>query len=344
MEFSFAHYGFLFLTSGLIVGLITPKIRQFALHKKIYDHPNASHKTHLEPVPYLGGISIITGVVIMCLSVTFFLNPKLLGLVFGILLPPVCLGVIGLTDDILNLNPWPRFISQTAAGALVAITLIRTDKIGRSTGLQALDIAIVVIAVVILSINFFDNIDGGASGSVAISTFFLAYISVVTSQQFIAFIAIVISGSTTGFLWWNKSPARIYMGDAGSLFLGSLLASLLVYFASATTTSSIHLCSLLFLVAVPLLDTSTVIASRLLRGVSPFKGARDHLSHRFMSIGLSKSLSVVLLWTLTSVFASLAIIVLSVSLKHGVKLVIIGSMIWLFLFFLFLRIRQTTVN
>jgi UDP-GlcNAc:undecaprenyl-phosphate GlcNAc-1-phosphate transferase len=330
----------LFLAGGLLVGLLTPKIRSFAIRKKIFDAPNSAHKTHFEPVPYLGGLAIIAGVLMVSLVSTYLTNAELIGTMLGILVPPLFLAAIGLVDDILNLSPWPRFLAQTLVGIAVALVLILSETFGSPTGSRIFDAVITVLFIVGLSnsINFFDNVDGGASGAVAISSFFLALITILTSQFYIATLSLVLAGATLGFLWWNKSPARIYMGDAGSLFLGSLLASLLVRLDTSPVVQPMSFFIPLFLVAAPLLDTCTAVTSRFVRKVSPFKGGRDHLSHRLMRVGIKKVHAVFILWTLTTFFCLLSFFISMSSPIYDSYFVMTGTITWLLslAFFLYL--------
>jgi UDP-GlcNAc:undecaprenyl-phosphate GlcNAc-1-phosphate transferase len=330
----------LFLFSALFVGLLTPRIRKIAIKRKIFDTPDSAHKSHKEPVPYLGGVAIIIGVVGITFTATLASNPDLIVLVAAVLLPSLFLGAIGLIDDLINLSPWPRFIAQSLVGIAVAITLIQTNTVGSPTGSRTLDIAITVLFIVGLSnsVNFFDNVDGGASGTVAISALFLALLSYSSGQYYIAAISSVVAGSTLGFLKWNRSPARIYMGDAGSLFLGSLIASLLVRFDPNPIVYPTFFFVPLFLIAIPILDTTTVVISRIARGVSPFKGGRDHLSHRLMRLGISKVNSVLLLWGFTLLYGAFALILSNAPYSQEPLVVIIGSAIWLIALILFLRI------
>jgi UDP-GlcNAc:undecaprenyl-phosphate GlcNAc-1-phosphate transferase len=333
VNYSFVDYLTLFVITSLVVGFLTPRFRRLAFRKEIFDAPNSQHKTHVEPVPYLGGLAIISGTLLVSLPATYFTNLDLIGAVLGILLPPLFLGAIGLVDDLVNLSPWPRFVAQSAAGIAVAITLILTDTVGSPTGSRTLDVLITILFIVGLSnsINFFDNVDGGASGTVAISTIFLALLSFSTGQYYIAALSIVLCGATAGFLWWNRSPARIYMGDAGSLFLGSLLASLLVRFEPNPIAFPTFFFVPLFLIAVPLLDTCTVVISRVARKVSPFRGGRDHLSHRLMNRGFTKVQAVFLLWILTFIFGLFALILSNVSFDTEPFITITGSALWLLL-------------
>ncbi len=343
MNYSPLVYSALFLFSALFVGLLTPRIRKIAIKRKIFDTPDSAHKSHKEPVPYLGGVAIIIGVVGITFTATFVSNPDLIVLVAAVLLPSLFLGAIGLIDDLMNLSPWPRFIAQSLVGIAVAITLIQTNTVGSPTGSRALDIAITVLFIVGLSnsVNFFDNVDGGASGTVAISALFLALLSYSSGQYYIAAISVVVTGSTLGFLKWNRSPARIYMGDAGSLFLGSLIASLLVRFDPNPIVYPTFFFVPLFLIAIPILDTTTVVISRISRGVSPFKGGKDHLSHRLMRLGISKVNSVLLLWGFTLIYGVLALILSNAPYSQEPLVTIIGSSIWLIALILFLRLPAT---
>jgi UDP-GlcNAc:undecaprenyl-phosphate GlcNAc-1-phosphate transferase len=191
------------------------------------------------------------------------------------------------------------------------------------------------------SVNFFDNVDGGASGTVAISAIFLALLSYSSGQYYIAAISMVVAGATLGFLKWNKSPARIYMGDAGSLFLGSLMASLLVRFDPNPIFYPTSFFVPVFLMAIPILDTATVVISRVTRGASPFKGGRDHLSHRLMRLGNSKIISVLILWGLSLIYGILALILSNAPYEKELLITILGSLIWLMALIFFLRTPAT---
>lgn len=222
MELSWGQALVLFLFSLFLVGSTTPLVGKLAIRLNVVDHPSESHKTHVSPVPYLGGLSIVIGVVVTTLiAMALSGNLGLLGLASAVLLPAIFMGIIGLIDDIKKLSPWPRFLVQNTVGLGIALLLISTNTLGAPSGNQYLDVLITVFWIVGItnSINFFDNIDGGASGTVAISSMFLFLLALHGGQYVIAALSIVLSGATVGFLIWNKAPARIYMGDAGALFL-----------------------------------------------------------------------------------------------------------------------------
>ena len=305
MQATGLQYFLLFFATFALVGTLTPVMRKIAISNKIYDLPNAAHKTHKEPVPYLGGVAIIIGVTAISYAAAIYknFNKQDYLLLTSVLAPAIILGLIGLWDDLKNLRPGPRLAIQTIAGIFTAYILISQDTVGNPTGSQTLDAIITIIWIVGIcnSINFFDNVDGGAAGTVAISSLGLFYLTFQNHQFFIAALSSVTAGATIGFLLWNKSPARIYMGDAGALFLGVLIATLTIRLQPDTDALWKSLATPILLLAVPILDTTTVVISRVRRGVSPLQGGHDHLSHRLINRGMPRKQAVILLWA-TSTF------------------------------------------
>ena len=258
------------------------------------------------------------------------------------LAPAIALGIIGLLDDLKNLSPLPRFIGQSIAGLVISTILILSENLGNPTSVVLIDILISVIWVVGIcnSINFFDNVDGGAAGTVAISSALLTYLALSADQSFIAALSLVIAGSTLGFLIWNKAPARIYMGDAGALFLGVLMATLTVRFEPKTESSLGSFATPLLLLAVPILDTTIAVFSRLRRKISPFQGGRDHLSHRLVRAGLSRKLAAIVLWSLTGFFGLFAVLISLPNSNYEVIIVLIALVFWLLLFLFFFMTKD----
>lgn len=336
-------YLVLFLASTIGVGILTPLMRVVALRFGIVDKPNQGHKTHLKPIPYLGGVAIMVGTIVVTYIALFIdrLNENNILLASQLLIPAFLMGLVGLIDDIKNLSPWPRFMAQTATGLVTASLLIKTNTIGSPTGSAALDAFITVLWIVGItnSINFFDNVDGGASGTVSIASLGLFVLAIQGQQYFIAALAIVLSGSTIGFLSWNRPPARIYMGDAGALFLGFLIASLVVRLDTNPINEIARFSIPLLILAVPILDTCVAVVSRIRRGISPFQGGRDHLSHRLMRMGLTKRQSVIYLWALTALFVLMAIALSFMPFKFEgiISLVCAASFFSLFLMFMSTR-------
>jgi len=320
-------------------------MRRIAIKKQIVDKPNESHKTHSNPIPYLGGVAIVIGVTLVSFLALFvggFSLTKVL-LASSILVPALLVGVIGLIDDVKKLTPLSRFVAQNAIAIVSTQILIATETVGSPTDNALFDFLITIFWIVGLTnaLNFFDNIDGGASGTAALSAAFLFVLAIQGSQFSIAALALVLTGGTIGFLIWNRPPARIYMGDAGALFLGMLFASLTIRFDPNPINRFAGFSIPFFIMAVPIMDTCVVVTKRLVRRISPFQGGRDHLSHRLMRAGLTKRQSVVSLWLLTAFFCLIALVISNASFSLEGLTSTIGFFVWLVMFLLFARTKDS---
>jgi UDP-GlcNAc:undecaprenyl-phosphate GlcNAc-1-phosphate transferase len=337
-------YFLLFVMAYLFVGALTPLMRKIAIATDIIDRPNSSHKSHKQPVPYLGGVAIIIGVIAISYSTSLVSNftAKTFWLATSVLGPALLLGLIGLWDDLRNLQPLPRFIAQSIAGIFTAGILVVTDNVGNPTGSVIFDAMITVIWVVGIcnSINFFDNLDGGAAGTVAISSIALAFLALNGDQYLIAALSTVTAGATLGFLVWNKSPAKIYMGDAGALFLGVLLSTLTIRLHPDSDTQLGSYFTPIFLLAIPILDTTVAVFSRLRRHLSPFQGGQDHLSHRLVRAGFSRKQAAASLWGLSGLYGIVAIFISRPNATTESYLAGTAGLFWVVLFISFFRTKD----
>ncbi len=331
----------LFALACTLVGLLTPLMRRFAISNEILDRPNSTHKSHSKPIPYLGGVAIILGVVIVTYLALLYSNFSInnFWLATSIIGPALAMGIVGLWDDIKSLHPFPRFMGQTLSGVVVAIMLILSNNFGTPTGSIFVDVTITVLWIVGIcnAINFFDNIDGGAAGTTAISAIALAYLAITNGQSLIGALSVVVAGACLGFLIWNRSPARIYMGDAGALFLGVLIATLAIRLKPSSDSIIVSLAIPVLLLAIPILDTSVAVISRLRRRVSPFEGAKDHLSHRLTRAGLSRKNSAISLWCFSGLFCLLAALASNLNSGSEIFVVVFGGLLWVILLVGFLK-------
>ena len=327
--------------SSLTVFLLTPLMRSIATHFGVVDIPLESHKTHKIAVPYLGGVAIAIGVVTVTYvaSLTSNFSKSTFLLASSVLIPAIIMGIVGLVDDLRKLSPWSRFIVQSTFGIAISVILVATDTLGSPFGNSWIDIPITSLWIVGItnSINFFDNIDGGASGAIAIASTFLFILSWQGGQQLIAALSIVLAGATIGFVLWNKPPARIYMGDAGALFLGILISSLAIRFDPNPIDQISSFAIPALLLAMPILDTSVAVLSRLRRRTSPFQGGKDHLSHRLMRMGFSKRKVVFMLWGGSLFFSLIALVISNAQYSLERLCVYAAAIVWLMLLTLFLR-------
>jgi UDP-GlcNAc:undecaprenyl-phosphate GlcNAc-1-phosphate transferase len=336
MEFSVLQFIALGALTFVFVGAITPLMRKLALRIGAVDAPNLARKVQKEPVPYLGGVAIAIGVVGASygslLAVDFSMETFLLA--SFVLVPAIAISAMGLLDDLRGLKPWPRLIAQTVTGIIVAVIL------GVAFNNTFLNYAISVLWIVGVcnSINFFDNLDGGAAGTVAVISVFLFLIAYDRQQVLVSALAIVTAGATAGFLMWNRAPAKIYMGDAGALFLGIIISVLTIRLSPGVVPQVKSFAIPLALMAVPILDTTVAVSSRIYRGISPFQGGSDHLSHRLVRVGLTRRLTAFTLWGLAAFYGALALAIYLWPDTAGYQLMAIGAAAWLFKLVYFLRI------
>lgn len=342
MNYSIAQFALLGFLTFIFVGVITPLMRKVAIHYNAVDAPNLERKSQKEPIPYLGGVAIAIGVVAASygsmLAVDF--SWETIRLASTVLFPAIAISAMGLWDDLRGLQPWPRLIAQTVTGIGVSFILIATDTSGVAFPNTFLNYAITTIWIVGVcnSINFFDNHDGGAAGTVAVITFFLFFISYDRQQVLVSALAVVTAGATAGFLIWNRHPAKIYMGDAGSLFLGIIISVLTIRLSPGVVPTYKSMAIPVLLMAVPILDTTVAVISRLYRGISPFQGGRDHLSHRLMRLGLQRKSTAISLWALAALYAGLALALYTWPDTWGTQIVIGAAIIWVAKLIGFLRI------
>jgi UDP-GlcNAc:undecaprenyl-phosphate GlcNAc-1-phosphate transferase len=345
MQYSIEQFLLLGAATFILVGVLTPMMRMIAVRIGAFDTPNMSRKTQKEPIPYLGGVAIAIGIVIASYAALMYadFSKTTFGLASSVLLPAIVISAVGLIDDLRGLRPWPRLIAQTLAAVIVATTLVSTKTIGTPLNNRLLDSAITVFWIVGVcnSINFFDNLDGGASGTVAIISICLFFIAYDRHQILVSALAIVTAGATAGFLIWNRSPAKIYMGDAGALFLGIIISVLTIRLNPGIQPRIKSLAIPLSLMAVPILDTTVAVVSRVFRGISPFHGGRDHLSHRLIRVGFARRTAAFLLWSLAGVYGGLALAIYRWPDLLGYPLMVIDALSWIVLLVLFFAIPST---
>lgn len=319
--------------------VLVPAVREYARRREINDNPGG-HKSHAAPVPYLGGVAMVVAFSLAMLAGVFLVRSSdiegrniniTLGNLFSqgdglvrelvvVLGLALTFSIMGLVDDLRGLSPTLRFVVGLAVAGVLVTYGVRLD----SPLPAALDAVVSVVWVlgVTNAFNLLDNIDGLAAGTAAVAagTFFV--IAYINDQQYSALMAIGLAGAMLGFLRSNFHPATIYMGDAGSLFIGFMMAYLGL--KMRTTVSEIpQLFAPMLVLGVAILDTTIVVVSRIRRGVSPFTGGQDHLSHRLRRLGLSVPRAVT-----TLLIASVALGVLAVGLSEasaGVGYWMLGS-------------------
>ena len=341
MSINSIEYLLLGLLAFVLAGVLTWPVRKLAIAIGAMDKPTLDRKTQKEPIPYLGGVAIASSISILTFAAVIKSNntQATFPLAAMLLFPAIFLGVVGLVDDLRTLQPLPRLIIQTVTAIVVSLFLINTDTVAIHFDSTILDEVIMVFWIIGIcnSINFFDNLDGGAAGTVAVSSLGIAAIALGEGQELIAALSIVTAGSTLGFLMWNKSPAKIYMGDAGALFLGIIISVATIRLNPGIEPIWKSLAIPVILLGVPLLDTCVAVFSRIARGLSPLTGGKDHLSHRLVRAGLSRPLAAVSLWGASGLCAVVAILVYMYPASYGTALMYGFAAGWVAALVMFLR-------
>ncbi|OGL43955.1 MAG: hypothetical protein A2W05_08260 [Candidatus Schekmanbacteria bacterium RBG_16_38_10] len=279
----------------------TPIARKAALDYGIVDKPDGKLKTHKEPTPYLGGLSIYLAF-LMSLSFTFDFNKEVL----GIILAGTIILLLGLIDDFGVLSPRNKFIGQfiatfilIKAGVMITVVILP----------QWLAIALTFLWIVGITngFNIIDVMDGLSTGIAFWVSLFFFIIAALNGKTMIATMTLALAGSLLGFLRYNFEPAKIYLGDAGSMFIGMILGSLAMS-GSYSYINQVGFLSPLIILGLPIFDTFLVMYIRSLRGQSVFKGSSDHFALRLRKWIFSKKTTVIVSYGVTIFLGIMAII------------------------------------
>jgi UDP-GlcNAc:undecaprenyl-phosphate GlcNAc-1-phosphate transferase len=315
MKFNLIHYSILLIVVSITAFVITPLFRNIARRFKIMDYPGG-RKLQANPVAYLGGLAIVTPITLGSFLLIFTSSSIDLKqqLYFGLILPALVIAIVGLLDDIYQLPPWPRFISQSAVGVITSFILYLSGAGVEIFDNQFLNSSATILWVVTIinALNFIDNMDGLATCISIVASLALFTLSYLNNQYLVAALSLAIFASCLGFLFWNKKPASIYLGDAGSLYLGFLLAAVSIRVDLDNDSAPIRAVVLILILAIPVIDTTQVVVSRIIKSKSPFQGGRDHISHLLLNRGLSQPAVLFILTSSATLFAIVAILLAEV--------------------------------
>jgi len=306
-------YFLVFIVAFCSSFLLTPLLIVIAKHLKILDIPSESHKAHDKPIPYLGGLAILVPFLLALFTylLHFESGPGVKEQIISLGLSAFCISSIGLIDDVKLISARIKLALQLTISTPMVLFLIESGFAVQLSGIKLLDVllSLMWLVAIINCINFVDNIDGGAAGLVLISCIPILTLSIIGGQFLISTLSLFIAASTAAFLFWNLSPARIYLGDSGSLFLGLLMGILTLSLDSQTGSRTTSLLTPILILGLPIVDALVAIFGRLYRREPIMLGNRDHLSHRLIGKGCSKQKSVTILWCLQALSSSLAIVI-----------------------------------
>jgi len=282
---------------------ITPIVRKGALLYDIVDRPDGKLKNHKDPVAYLGGIAVYLAV-LLTLALTFDLSREIL----GILLSGTIIVILGIIDDFKVLPPKIKFIGQ----AIAAFVLIKSGIYIKLVFLPLwinIILSFLWLMVITNAFNIIDVMDGLATGIGCLVSIILFIVAIMNQHVLIAILTIALAGALLGFLRYNFEPAKIYLGDTGSLFIGLLLGALSMI-GSYTQNNTIACLSPVIILGIPIFDTVFVTYIRWRRGIPIIYGSPDHFALRLRKWRFSTVQTVILSYAASLILGLLAIVML----------------------------------
>lgn len=311
--------GLLAFAVALIASLaITLPVRQFAVRIGMVDHPGP-RKIHLHPIPLLGGIAIYAAVI---LALVVSKHGRPLGEILAILAGATLLLLVGTLDDRGLLHHQLKLLVAMPLAALIVLlsgihAQVFSALVPGPLG-SAADAALTIfwITGITAAFSILDYMDGLCAGIAAICSFFLAILATLNGQVPAGTLAAAVAGAALGFLRWNFSPAKIFMGDGGAMLLGFLVATLALELRVRAVSQKAAWLAPILVLAAPIFDTTLVSISRMRRGLIPFTNpGKDHAGHRLANSGLGTRTSVAVMYAIGLSFGIMAL--LSIRLTSG---------------------------
>jgi UDP-GlcNAc:undecaprenyl-phosphate/decaprenyl-phosphate GlcNAc-1-phosphate transferase len=313
-----------FVLAGVACAVVTPLVRRMAFAVGVFDEPDDDRRVHAQPTPRLGGVAIFIGFMLALFAmldvalnnnyvIHHYLGTKDLAQVIGLLFGGTLMLGVGLWDDIMGMRPQVKFLAQFLV-ALVIIVLYGFTILGFTlphVGYVALGILAIPFSLfwylgMVNAINFMDGLDGLVTGVTLIASVTMVIVSWWHHEYLVAITMCALGGAAAGFLPFNYNPARIFMGDGGSLFIGFVLASAAVM-GTEKVAVGISLLVPLLVLALPIVDTARVIVQRLRNRAPLFDPDRSHMHHRLLDVGLSQRQVVNLIYLVCFVLGAIAI-------------------------------------
>ncbi len=304
---------------------LTPAAKSIAYKIGAIDIPKDKRRVHKEPTPRLGGLAIYYGFLI---SVLFFSNmdKQLAGIIGGSLL----IVGIGIIDDVMQLRASIKFVVQLIAALIVVACDVRIEGISMpvalvpsgilNLGVMSVPITILWIVGVTNAVNLIDGLDGLAVGVSSIATFSLFFIAILAGEPGVAILAAALAGSCLGFLPYNFNPAKIFMGDTGSTFLGYMLSIICIQGLFKGYVIISFIVPFLIL-GLPIFDTAYAILRRIKNKKPIMSPDRGHLHHRLIDMGFSQKQTVAILYIITMILGLSAVMVVGQGAYTGIIII-----------------------
>ncbi|MBQ8600204.1 MAG: undecaprenyl/decaprenyl-phosphate alpha-N-acetylglucosaminyl 1-phosphate transferase [Clostridia bacterium] len=316
-----------FLVAGLMSFLCTPLAKKLAWRIGAIDVPKDARRMHKKPIPRLGGFAIFLGFFVSTMVFTFnFISLP----IYGMLLGAMVIVALGMADDVLALRASRKFIFQLIAIAIPVACGVRIERFpdffGRGSYIElplvwSVLISMIWLLAILNAVNIIDGLDGLACGVSSIMTIFVTIILILLEAPQVAIIAAALAGACIGFLPYNMNPAKMFMGDTGSMFIGYCLACLsIIGLFKAYAIVAFFAPVILYL--LPIFDLMFAAVRRMLSGHSPMQADKSHLHHKLIALGFSQKQAVAILYGIATILGFCAVLITADD--FGKALIVIG--------------------
>lgn len=313
-------YVLAFVTALFVTYVLTPIIKRLAVRVGAMDVPDA-RKVHHGSIPRLGGLAIFIGYIVAVVATVSDLFS-----VMGLIVGSIILIAVGVWDDVKQIGPKTKLLGQIlAAAVLVAFgdkVEFITNPWGQMIYLDYFSIPLTIFWIVGFTniVNLIDGLDGLAAGISLISCIAIFTVLLQIGQSDLALVTMALAGAACGFLRYNFNPAKIFMGDTGSMLLGYTMAAVSVI-GAVKTAATVSLVVPVIVLGLPILDTTFAIIRRKINNRPVFKPDKGHVHHRLLAMGLTQKQAVLLMYAVTTVLGCVAVIVAKVNILVGIALV-----------------------
>lgn len=317
-----------FVIALIVSYALTPSVKKLAIKVGAIDRPDA-RKVHTHVIPRLGGLAIYIGFVAAVAGASIVNDVPIRQELLGLLLGCTAIVAVGIWDDICNIPAKVKLVGQIVAAAIPVAFGIQIEWLTNPFGTLVVLPEFIAVPITIFwiigftnTVNLIDGLDGLAAGVAfiaSISMFLLAY---TMNQVLPAMIIVAMAGAALGFLQYNFNPAKIFMGDTGSMLLGYTL-SVAAVLGLVKTAATVALVVPVIALGLPILDTLFAIIRRKMSGVPIFQPDKGHLHHRLLALGMTQKQAVLVMYCVSILLGAVALFVASVGYQTGIVTVVI---------------------
>ncbi|MCT8975802.1 undecaprenyl/decaprenyl-phosphate alpha-N-acetylglucosaminyl 1-phosphate transferase [Clostridium sp. CX1] len=307
--------------SIIISAILTPIVKRFAIKIKAIDIPKDNRRIHKKPIPLLGGLAIYFSFILTLILKTGELSRSEIGIIIGATI--IVIG--GFLDDKFDIRPWQKLLIQIASALILVVFGVRillitnpisSSELYISVGMLSIPFTIMWVVGITNALNLIDGLDGLAAGVAFISAITIFIIALLNTRAEAAVLTSILAGAILGFLPYNFNPASIFMGDTGAQLLGFLLAAISMEGAIKSAAAFSIVVPILAL-GIPIYDTLFAMIRRKINGKPIMQADKGHLHHRLLDMGLTQRQAVIIMYLISAVLGSFAILAMQISTQRA---------------------------